>query len=61
MPEKSPEVREAINGTLREILSTEGWGQSQWDALLKYLDKEFGIETDLLELAERAPCLVPLR
>jgi hypothetical protein len=27
----SPEVREAINSTLRDVLSTRGWTQSQWD------------------------------
>lgn len=54
----NPEVRETINETLRDVLSTGGWTRSQWDALLKYLDKEFGIKTDLLELALNAPGLV---
>jgi hypothetical protein len=56
----SPDVREAINGTLREILCSDNWGQSTWDALIKNLREEFGIETDLLELAQTAPCLLEM-
>jgi hypothetical protein len=56
----SPEVREAINGTLRERLSTDGGTKYQWDILLKVLREEFGIETDLLDLAQNAPCLVEM-
>ena len=54
-PVDSPEVREAINGTLRDILSTDGWGRSQWDVVLKNLKEEFGIEADLFQLAQNAP------
>lgn len=53
----SPEVREAINGTLRDILGDDGWGRSYWDILIKNLREDFGIETDLLELAQNAPNL----
>jgi hypothetical protein len=50
----SPEAREAINATLRDILSDEGWGKSRWDSLVKNLHSELGIETDLMELAQKA-------
>lgn len=54
----SPEVREAINATLRDILSTENHGRSTWDVLIKDLRDEYNIETDLFELAQDAPCLI---
>lgn len=56
----SPEVREAINQTLRDILSTGGWPPSQWDTVIKGLRESHGIETDLLELAQNAPGLVEM-
>ena len=60
MPEDSPEVREAINSTLRDTLSTDGWGRSTWDVVIKNLREEIGVETDLLALAQNALCLVQM-
>jgi hypothetical protein len=57
---ESPEVREAVNATLRDVLYDEGWGKSRWDSLVKNLNKEFGIETDIMGLAQRAPGLVEM-
>jgi hypothetical protein len=57
---ESPEVREALNGTLRDILSTDGWTKYHWDTVLERLHEDFDIETDLLELAENAPGLVEM-
>jgi hypothetical protein len=57
-PSDSPEVREAINAALRDILATQGWGASTWDAVIEYLRTDFDIETDLLELAQNALCLI---
>jgi len=56
-PSDTPETREAINATLRDILSTDGWGQSYWELVVANLNREFGIKTDLLELAQVAPFL----
>src|ERR1700730_18813423 len=59
MPEDA-EVREAINSTLRDTLSTDGWGRDHWDRVIKGLHQEFGIDTDLLTLAQSAPYLVQM-
>lgn len=58
--EETPESREAINATLRNILSTDGWGASIWDSVVDYLRKDFDIESDLLGLAQNAPCLIEM-
>lgn len=55
---ENAETREVINETLKDILCDEGWGKSIWDGLVKSLREEFGIETDIMELAQNAPCLV---
>lgn len=56
----SPEVRETINETLRDTLSTDGWTRLYWDVVLENLHEDFDIETDLFELAQDAPCLVEM-
>src|SRR5262245_59287026 len=55
-----PEVREVINDTLKDVLSTGGWGKSQWDAVIKNLRESHGIETDLMRLSQCAPNLIEM-
>jgi hypothetical protein len=57
---ESPEVRDAINATLRDVLCNDGWGRSHWNVVIEKLRKEFDIETDLMALAQSAPCLVQM-
>lgn len=56
----SPEERAAINETLRDVLSTDGWTKYYWDIVLENLHEDLDIETDLLGLAQNAPCLVEM-
>ena len=56
----SPEVRQTINETLRDTLSTDGWTKLYWEVVLENLQEDFDIETDLFELAQNAPCLVEM-
>ncbi len=57
---ESFETREVLNETLKDILSTDGWGRSSWDTLVKVLREDFKIETDLLEMAQHAPGLTEM-
>jgi hypothetical protein len=57
-PSDTPETREAINATLRDILAHGGWGKSTWDAVVENLHTGYGIKTDLFELAQNALCLI---
>lgn len=57
---ETPEEREAANAVLKNVLGHDGWGKGRWDGIVKNLCAEFGIETDLVELAQRAPCLVEM-
>jgi len=52
--------QDVVNETLKDVLCNDGWGKSRWDRLVKSLQAEFGIETDLLALAQGAPCLAEM-
>ena len=56
----SPEDREALNRTLKDILHASGWAASFWDVVIKELRESHDIETDLVELAQNAPGLVEM-
>jgi hypothetical protein len=53
----SSEVRETINETLRDTLSTDGWTKLYWDIVLENLHDDFDIKTDLFELAQKRALL----
>jgi hypothetical protein len=55
---ESAEAREALNATLKDVLSNGGWGKSVWNGVIKHLREDYDIDADLAWLANSALCMI---